>query len=226
MNEDLHLDQTLASMLNSREEDNLTKSFIESHLGALDPSQRLSLLKTAQTSYLHQGNWQKKKAEKRPIVGLDQKCLNCSQDVNHVAKLFKIACLAYKPQRVNHRGISFSRRQLLQIRKFLVGQAGQLILKSGLMQRTGLCTKKVFDDIYLHIQDQSGRGFDVGEEAEKQQSIIEAGHKGGQQVLLDFTFTAARSTAGGTFRPESLTTGQDLSYLDFAADMGNPRVKS
>ena len=139
-------------MLHSRDDENLTRSFIESHLGAINPNQRLSLLKTAQTSYMHQSNWQKKKAEKRPIVKLDQKCLNCSQDVSHVAKLFKIACLAYKPQRVNHRGISFSRGQLLQIRKFLVGQAGQLILQSGLMQRMGLCTKKVFDDIYLHIQ--------------------------------------------------------------------------
>ena len=39
------------------------------------------------------------------------------------------------------------------IRKFLIGQAGQLILKSDFMQRMGINTKKVFDDIYLHIKE-------------------------------------------------------------------------
>ena len=164
---DVDLNQTLASMLNSKDEDNLTKSFMESHLGAIDPAKRLSLLQSAQATYPHQSNWQKKKPEKRPIVKLDQKCLNCSQDVEHVAKLFKIACLAYKPTNVRHRGISFKRDQLMQVRKFLIGQAGQLVLKSSLMQRMGLSPKKVFDDIYLHIQDQDAKGFDVREEAQR-----------------------------------------------------------
>ena len=117
----------------------------------------------------------------------------------------------------------------MQIRKFLIGQAGQLILKSSLMHRMGLSPKKVFDDIYLHIQNQDSKGFDVKEEAQKQQSIVETEQRG--QVLLDVLFNQANTT-GGTdifkmgMRPESLTTGQDMSYLDIAAEMTNSRVKS
>ena len=54
---------------------------------------------------------------------IDQKCLNCSQDITHLQKLFKIACIAYKPTNVAYRNQEFNREQLHLIRKFLVGQA-------------------------------------------------------------------------------------------------------
>ena len=43
------------------------------------------------------------------LLKLDQKCLNCSKDVEHNAKLFKIACLAYAPSNVNYRQQSFTK---------------------------------------------------------------------------------------------------------------------
>ena len=90
-------------------EHDLTKSFLDSHLGGIDPTKRLELLKTAQTTYLHQSNWKKKAQERNPIINFDPKCLNCSDDIDHVQKLFKVACLAYKPTSVTHRGETFQR---------------------------------------------------------------------------------------------------------------------
>ena len=83
---------------------------------------------------------------------LDQKCLNCSPDVEHNIKLFKIACLAYQPSSVNYRKQNFTKQQLMAVRKFLVGQTAQLILSSPSMKRMNLCSKKVFDDIYIHLE--------------------------------------------------------------------------
>ena len=82
---------------------------------------------------------------------MDQKCLNCSTDVTHLQKLFKIACLAYQPNSVSYRSVDFTREQMHTMRKFLVGQAAQLILQSKTMKKLGLSSKKVFDDIYLYI---------------------------------------------------------------------------
>ena len=75
---DVDLNQTTVV---SEMEHDLTKSFMESHLGGIDPTKRLELLKTAQTTYHHQINWQKRLPNVDPIINLDTKCLNCSDDV-------------------------------------------------------------------------------------------------------------------------------------------------
>jgi len=41
---------------------------------------------------------------------MDKKCLNCSSDVEHNSKLFKIACLAYAPSKINYRNQSFTKQ--------------------------------------------------------------------------------------------------------------------
>ena len=46
------------------------------------------------SAYLHQSVWQKR-TQMVDELKLDQKCLNCSPDVEHNIKLFKVACLAY-----------------------------------------------------------------------------------------------------------------------------------
>ena len=68
------------------------------------------------------GNWTKRKHAQRPVK-FDQRCLNCSEDQQQLAKLFKIACLAYHPNTVTYRRQDFAREQLFTMRKYLVGQA-------------------------------------------------------------------------------------------------------
>ena len=102
--------------------------------------------------------------------------MNHSSDIEHNAKLFKIACLAYTPSKVNYRNQSFTKQQLLAIRKFLVGQAAQLIFSSGAMKRMNMCTKKVFDDIYLHLETQALNNANISEEAQDQFHLIEKEH--------------------------------------------------
>jgi len=55
------------------------------------------------------------------VVNLKPRCLNCSDDVQHTAKLFKIACLAYSPSNVNYRDFQVGKDHLLTVRKFIVG---------------------------------------------------------------------------------------------------------
>ena len=64
----------------------------------------------------------------------------------------------------------------MAIRKFLIGQTAQLVLQSKAMKRMRLCPKKVFDDIYLHLENQARAGNNVSEEAQEQFSLIEAEH--------------------------------------------------
>ena len=53
----------------------------------------------------------------------------------------------------------------MAIRKFLVGQSAQLIFQSGAMKRMNLCSKKVFDDIYLHLESQATHNANISQEA-------------------------------------------------------------
>lgn len=65
----------------------------------------------------------------------------------------------------------------MSIRKFLVGQSAQLIFQSSAMKRMNLCTKKVFDDIYLHLESQAMvNGANISEEANDQFHLIEKEH--------------------------------------------------
>ena len=54
----------------------------------------------------------------------------------------------------------------MAVRKFLVGQSAQLIFQNGAMKRMNLCSKKVFDDIYLHLESQAAADVNVAQEAQ------------------------------------------------------------
>ena len=64
----------------------------------------------------------------------------------------------------------------MAVRKFLVGQTAQLILSSASMKRMNLCSKKVFDDIYLHLENQAKQNSNISEEAAEQFRLIENEH--------------------------------------------------
>ena len=49
----------------------------------------------------------------------------------------------------------------MAVRKFLVGQSAQLVFQNSAMKRMNLCTKKVFDDIFLHLESQAARNVNI-----------------------------------------------------------------
>ena len=70
----------------------------------------------------------------------------------------------------------------MAVRKFLVGQTAQLILSSPSMKRMGLCSKKVFDDIYLHLENQANLQNNISKEAAEQFQLIESEHDSVNQM--------------------------------------------
>ena len=91
-----------------RQQPDFLNSVMESRFG--ETQERLSVLQSAndQSVYMHQSVW-KKREPAHDLLKLEQKCLNCSSDREHNAKLFKIACLAYMPSKVNYRKQCFTR---------------------------------------------------------------------------------------------------------------------
>ena len=86
-----------------RGNDEFMTSIMESHYG--ETRERASLLQPhldKKDAYLHQSEWQKR-TPATDVLALETKCLNSSKDMAHTSKLFKIACLAYSPSKVNYR---------------------------------------------------------------------------------------------------------------------------
>lgn len=64
----------------------------------------------------------------------------------------------------------------MAVRKFLVGQSAQLVFQNSAMKRMNLCSKKVFDDIYLHLESQAARNVNISQEAQDQFNLVENEH--------------------------------------------------
>ena len=156
---------------------------------------------------------------------LDQKCLNCSPDVEHNIKLFKVACLAYQPSSVNYRKQNFTKQQLMAVRKFLVGQTAQLILSSPSMKRMNLCSKKVFDDIYIHLENQAKLNNNISEEAAEQFKLIESEHDSSNQMrsilfkTKDVALNMMEMSLQGSHEYSNFNTCQD--YLESSRTQRN-----
>lgn len=192
---------------------------MESHYG--ETKERLSVLlpnfNAEKSAYMHKSVWQKRE-EPMDLLKLEQKCLNCTSEVEHNAKLFKIACLAYTPSKVNYRGQAFTKQQLLAIRKFLVGQTAQLVFQSVAMKRMNLCPKRVFDDIYLHLETQATNKFNISDEAYEQFKLIENDHN--QAGTMRSIFFKTRQAATSLMEM-SLQNSQDYSQYNTCDDYLN-----
>mmetsp|Transcript_40952 Transcript_40952/g.30133 ORF Transcript_40952/g.30133 Transcript_40952/m.30133 type:complete len:84 (+) Transcript_40952:137-388(+) len=71
---------------------------------------------------------QENSASKKAVLALDSKCLSCSGQSSGLISTFKMACLAYAPSNVIYRNMEFSRKQVAQFRKFILGQCSKIIL--------------------------------------------------------------------------------------------------
>ena len=57
------------------------------------------------------------KDENMEVLGLKEKCLSCSGQINFVKNAFKIACLNYQPGKVLYSDKTYTREELIKIRE-------------------------------------------------------------------------------------------------------------
>ena len=60
-------------------------------------------------------------------VNVDKSCLSCTGIPAHTMKMFKMACLSYKPSLVEYRSGKMHRSQLLTMRKTLIDKCEEVI---------------------------------------------------------------------------------------------------
>ena len=68
-------------------------------------------------------------------------------------KLFKTACLAYKPSKVNYREMNLERKGMVKMRRNLIDQLTQLLPTCHIFREKAFYPKKYFDDLMLQESD-------------------------------------------------------------------------
>ena len=61
---------------------------------------------------------------------------------------------------------------MIAIRKYLIGQTTQLVFQTPIMKAMNLSPKKIFDDIYIHVEDSARKNINISVEAHKQFNLI------------------------------------------------------
>ena len=81
-------------------------------------------------------------------VKMKKDCLTCAGEPSHVMKMFKLACISYKPSPVNYRHNNLSRQKLLNMRKTLVDKCEEVINNENWAGKTqDLSTGRIFRDL-------------------------------------------------------------------------------
>ena len=90
--------------------------------------------------------------EQQMPIKIDQKCLSCnnnSHDPELTTKLFKIACLSYKPNDLEYRGQTMSRIALIGLRRDLIEKITRTLPNSTLFRDNIMYPRRYFDDMVL-----------------------------------------------------------------------------
>ena len=85
-------------------------------------------------------------------VTIDNKCLanySSSQDTTYVLKLFKLACLAYKPSTVEYRGQVMERTEMIQMRRLLIDRLSNILPTSDLFRANAIYPRRYYDDLMI-----------------------------------------------------------------------------
>lgn len=51
--------------------------------------------------------------EETPVIQVDKRCITCSDDRGQLIQLFKIACLAYFPSKVEYKAKKYDKKVLI-----------------------------------------------------------------------------------------------------------------
>jgi len=64
-------------------------------------------------------------------------------------RLFKIACLAYKPSEVNYRGMVVDRKRMIMIRRGLIDKISNILPQCELFKDHAIYPKRYYDDLMV-----------------------------------------------------------------------------
>jgi hypothetical protein len=85
-------------------------------------------------------------------ITIQQQCLTHAQpgiDTSHILKLFKIACLSYKPSDVVYRDHTMTRAGLIAIRRELIEKVSKTLPHSKLFKDGVIYPRRYFDDLVV-----------------------------------------------------------------------------
>jgi hypothetical protein len=85
-------------------------------------------------------------------ISINQECLSHQQSGKDTAltlKLFKIACLAYKPSDIVYRDMPVDRTTLIEIRRGLIDKATNILPRCDLFQANAIYPRRYFDDLMV-----------------------------------------------------------------------------
>lgn len=85
-------------------------------------------------------------------IKFDRNCLthqNNGKDGHLTLKLFKIACLLYKPTDLNYRGIIVDRTTFIRIRRGMIDKIEDILAECDLFKDNSLYPRRYFDDLML-----------------------------------------------------------------------------
>ena len=92
------------------------------------------------------------KERKEFPITIDPKCLSHQtpgHDTNLTLKLFKVACLLYKPSDVEYRGITVSRQGMVRIRRGFIDKIQNILPTCDLFKTNAIYPKRYFDDLMM-----------------------------------------------------------------------------
>ena len=85
-------------------------------------------------------------------IKIDQKCLShqtSGVDTQMTMRLFKLACLAYTPSKVNYRNLVIDRKQMIQMRRSLIDRISNLLPHCELFKESAIYPRRYFDDLMM-----------------------------------------------------------------------------
>ena len=85
-------------------------------------------------------------------ISIDTQCLShqpSGADAQMTLKLFKLACLAYKPTDVHYRNMNVDRNTIIQLRRGLIDRISNLLPTCELFKESAIYPRRYFDDLMI-----------------------------------------------------------------------------
>lgn len=84
-------------------------------------------------------------------ISINQKCMSHQNkhDAELTMKLFKLACLAYKPTAINYRGGVVERTLMIDMRRALIDRVSNILPDCDLFKNNAYYPKRYYDDLMV-----------------------------------------------------------------------------
>ena len=118
-------------------------------------------------------------------ITFDQACLSHQQqghDTHLTLKMFKMACLAYKPSKINYREMVIERTAMIEMRRSLIDKVSNLLPHCDLFKNNAIYPRRYYDDLMIdergfqeHFQTMRSKAGFKSNMMEKLTNLLNAG---------------------------------------------------